>query len=396
MRKGSARRAPSSTSSSTAFPLSTGAYSMSGPGPACSASVRTQARTTTNMSGTTSSSSPASADAITFSFIFSKPLALPSMLVHSLTGGSEQTARPSLPQLPPNPSSHPMHSSSSSPSSDSCVNTATLASILPAVPVQPPAVLQVLTMPPGGFDLAVKIHSCLDSQFLSPVRTSSTKRPMLPTPPRKTRTNSPLNSDDDSFDDEPIKKKQRKSASIPFPVLSAPSSSVPSTTIHSRRTSVDSLSDLTAPECHRLSSPEEDAMSTFEEVSNITTKQPKKQASNKRQVDDDSEGDRENYESAQATTSKKSGGAQATQNQSQHVFVLPPGMSPAKPGICHFCKSSKTGQWRRGPGGMRTLCNACGINWCRKVRAYAKSKSISVEAAEAVVGVDESWFRRVI
>ncbi|KAI8844699.1 hypothetical protein BJ741DRAFT_217016 [Chytriomyces cf. hyalinus JEL632] len=84
----------------------------------------------------------------------------------------------------------------------------------------------------------------------------------------------------------------------------------------------------------------------------------------------------------------------ATSSQHQNAFLA--SMSPPKPGVCHFCKSCKTGQWRRGPGGMRTLCNACGINWCRKVRAYARVNGVSVGEAEATVGSDGAWFRRVV
>ncbi|KAI8607786.1 hypothetical protein BC830DRAFT_1072653, partial [Chytriomyces sp. MP71] len=63
---------------------------------------------------------------------------------------------------------------------------------------------------------------------------------------------------------------------------------------------------------------------------------------------------------------------------------------------CDFCHTTRTGQWRRGPRGLRTLCNACGINWCRKARAYAKAEACSIEAAELAVGADQSLFRRVV
>ena len=31
------------------------------------------------------------------------------------------------------------------------------------------------------------------------------------------------------------------------------------------------------------------------------------------------------------------------------------------PGKCHSCNSRETPEWRRGPDGARTLCNACGL-----------------------------------
>ncbi|KAJ3263846.1 hypothetical protein HDU77_009870 [Chytriomyces hyalinus] len=80
----------------------------------------------------------------------------------------------------------------------------------------------------------------------------------------------------------------------------------------------------------------------------------------------------------------------------QHQSTLLASITPPKPGVCHFCQSCKTGQWRRGPGGMRTLCNACGINWCRKVRAFARMNGVSISEAEETVGADGAWFRRIV
>ncbi|KAI8828977.1 hypothetical protein BJ741DRAFT_582472 [Chytriomyces cf. hyalinus JEL632] len=81
---------------------------------------------------------------------------------------------------------------------------------------------------------------------------------------------------------------------------------------------------------------------------------------------------------------------------SQHQNTFLASIAPPKPGVCHFCQSCKTGQWRRGPGGMRTLCNACGINWCRKVRAFARVNGVSISEAEETVGADGAWFRRIV
>lgn len=33
----------------------------------------------------------------------------------------------------------------------------------------------------------------------------------------------------------------------------------------------------------------------------------------------------------------------------------------APPGRCHSCHRAETPEWRRGPDGARTLCNACGL-----------------------------------
>lgn len=39
----------------------------------------------------------------------------------------------------------------------------------------------------------------------------------------------------------------------------------------------------------------------------------------------------------------------------------------APPGRCHSCNRAETPEWRRGPDGARTLCNACGLRWCLTV-----------------------------
>ena len=36
----------------------------------------------------------------------------------------------------------------------------------------------------------------------------------------------------------------------------------------------------------------------------------------------------------------------------------------APPGRCHSCNRAETPEWRRGPDGARTLCNACGLRSC--------------------------------
>ncbi|KAG9098192.1 hypothetical protein FS749_004442 [Ceratobasidium sp. UAMH 11750] len=38
------------------------------------------------------------------------------------------------------------------------------------------------------------------------------------------------------------------------------------------------------------------------------------------------------------------------------------------PGKCHSCEILDTPEWRRGPDGQRTLCNACGLHYAKLVR----------------------------
>ena len=42
--------------------------------------------------------------------------------------------------------------------------------------------------------------------------------------------------------------------------------------------------------------------------------------------------------------------------------------STAGPGVCHSCSSTETPEWRRGPDGARTLCNACGLHYAKMMK----------------------------
>ncbi|KAJ3048534.1 hypothetical protein HK097_010450 [Rhizophlyctis rosea] len=59
--------------------------------------------------------------------------------------------------------------------------------------------------------------------------------------------------------------------------------------------------------------------------------------------------------------------------------------STSRPGTCLTCGARKTGQWRRGPQGPRTLCNACGLEFAKRVKKLQKVKGYSQEKAEDVV-----------
>ncbi|KAF4767493.1 hypothetical protein HAV15_009597 [Penicillium sp. str.  len=39
---------------------------------------------------------------------------------------------------------------------------------------------------------------------------------------------------------------------------------------------------------------------------------------------------------------------------------------------CHSCNRSETPEWRRGPDGSRTLCNACGLHYAKLSRRTGK------------------------
>ena len=73
----------------------------------------------------------------------------------------------------------------------------------------------------------------------------------------------------------------------------------------------------------------------------------------------------------QVDDSKQGGFAGADAKKRRGVCV-PPGLlfrapltdpfqRAAPPGRCHSCNRAETPEWRRGPDGARTLCNACGL-----------------------------------
>ncbi|KAJ8659137.1 hypothetical protein O0I10_005176 [Lichtheimia ornata] len=53
------------------------------------------------------------------------------------------------------------------------------------------------------------------------------------------------------------------------------------------------------------------------------------------------------------------------------------GRATAFQGRCHSCNISETPEWRRGPDGARTLCNACGLHYAKITRKKATANTSS-------------------
>lgn len=45
---------------------------------------------------------------------------------------------------------------------------------------------------------------------------------------------------------------------------------------------------------------------------------------------------------------------------------------------CMHCSSKGTPEWRRGPDGERTLCNACGLFYSKLVKKYGEDDARSI------------------
>lgn len=57
----------------------------------------------------------------------------------------------------------------------------------------------------------------------------------------------------------------------------------------------------------------------------------------------------------------------------------------APPGRCHSCNRIDTPEWRRGPDGARTLCNACGLHYAKLERKrQLEARSIRPKPDEAI------------
>ncbi|KAI5298510.1 hypothetical protein KEM55_003305 [Ascosphaera atra] len=63
----------------------------------------------------------------------------------------------------------------------------------------------------------------------------------------------------------------------------------------------------------------------------------------------------------------------------------------APPGRCHSCSRVETPEWRRGPDGARTLCNACGLHYAklsRKMNADNKAAAAAATSPQPIAPAD--------
>ncbi|KAF2185694.1 GCS-domain-containing protein, partial [Zopfia rhizophila CBS 207.26] len=73
----------------------------------------------------------------------------------------------------------------------------------------------------------------------------------------------------------------------------------------------------------------------------------------------------------------------------------------APPGRCHSCNRAETPEWRRGPDGARTLCNACGLHYAKLTRKMGgkqtmggsnlRPKSLGDGSPAAAIGTPLEW-----
>ncbi|CEG65723.1 Putative NsdD [Rhizopus microsporus] len=56
---------------------------------------------------------------------------------------------------------------------------------------------------------------------------------------------------------------------------------------------------------------------------------------------------------------------------------------PAFQGRCHSCNISETPEWRRGPDGARTLCNACGLHYAKLTKKQQQQQTQLLQIMKA-------------
>ncbi|KAI0028224.1 GATA zinc finger-domain-containing protein, partial [Vararia minispora EC-137] len=70
---------------------------------------------------------------------------------------------------------------------------------------------------------------------------------------------------------------------------------------------------------------------------------------------------------------KRAATAQGVSSSTQQKTKYRKRSRAAPPGKCHSCGIRETPEWRRGPDGARTLCNACGLHYAKLLRKRDKA-----------------------
>ncbi|EXJ75955.1 uncharacterized protein A1O5_00463 [Cladophialophora psammophila CBS 110553] len=79
-------------------------------------------------------------------------------------------------------------------------------------------------------------------------------------------------------------------------------------------------------------------------------------------------------EDYQAPSDEYKGGAYTSDAKKRRGKAAPPGR-------CHSCNRAETPEWRRGPDGARTLCNACGLHYAKLTRKLGINKAAAMTGA---------------
>lgn len=79
---------------------------------------------------------------------------------------------------------------------------------------------------------------------------------------------------------------------------------------------------------------------------------------------------------------------------------LPPRVVTAMPDMCAVCATTVTPEWRKGPAGLRSLCNGCGITYAKRVKEHESRGAARLGTVEEIereleaVGLERFKVRR--
>jgi len=77
-------------------------------------------------------------------------------------------------------------------------------------------------------------------------------------------------------------------------------------------------------------------------------------------------------------------GSEYAQGFEEEEDVLPKKKRPFSPDhqfVCYTCGRTDSPEWRKGPTGPKTLCNACGLRWAKRIKKTDKGKTSFPEDA---------------
>lgn len=133
---------------------------------------------------------------------------------------------------------------------------------------------------------------------------------------------------------------------------------------------VERLRSLAAPEGKREALPPsvapEEARAPKRPWEEMSRDQESVESFNEDNLASTAEQDMEIIRSKRATSSGTSTPGQQKTKYRKRSRATPPGK-------CHSCNIRETPEWRRGPDGARTLCNACGLHYAKLMRKRDKA-----------------------
>lgn len=136
----------------------------------------------------------------------------------------------------------------------------------------------------------------------------------------------------------------------------------------SERVKMDNASVITPPDDHRPPKRPWEDMEQDENAAAVETVSYTEPYSTIEKVTQSTaEQDMEIIRSKRATSTA---GASSSTGQPKSKYRKRSRATP--PGKCHSCNIRETPEWRRGPDGARTLCNACGLHYAKLQRKRDK------------------------